>query len=258
MKLSVSVMILLVLGMLCLNRADSSVGEPNWDNVKLLGQQLQSGIDKQNSDKTRYYAELIIKALPSLDTTYFMGLRTGQEISLVAGAAKSVVGSTAEVRVNQWTRAAGEYLSIDRHIPGLTLLITGEEVLNNLMEFGWSYRMHPNGHHPVYAATRSIPGKGGKYNGGRPYSDRYAAMYSDHVKDHMVAVHPHQADIVSMSKHQPINLVFADLTPRSVGGRVEHILVVKGHYTIQAGTTQHVWGDKNRCEECDPKYQVFQ
>lgn len=233
-------------------------GAPDWGKIELLGQQLQSGIAKKNAEKTRYYAELIIKELPTQEVTYYAGLRTGEEIALTAGAARAIIGEAVNLRVNQWTRAVGEYLTIDRHIPGLTLLITGEDVLNDLMEFGWSYRLHPSGHYPVYAATRTIPGRGGKYSGGKTYADRYAAHYDAHVKDAMVVVHPHQADIDRMSRHDPINLVYADLTPRNVGGRVEHGLVTKGHYTIQAGKITHVWGDKEDCETCDPNYQVFQ
>nr|BCU46454.1 putative capsid protein [Takachi virus]BCU46460.1 putative capsid protein [Takachi virus]BCU46466.1 putative capsid protein [Takachi virus]BCU46472.1 putative capsid protein [Takachi virus]BCU46478.1 putative capsid protein [Takachi virus] len=248
----------LVLAILVALAAARPNDAPDWKKIELLGQQLQSGIAKKNADKTKYYAELIIKELPSQEVTYYAGLRTGEEVSLTAGAAKAIVGETVNLRVNQWTRAVGEYLTIDRHIPGLTLLITGEDVLNDLMEFGWSYRMHPSGHHPVYAATKTLPGKGGKYAGGKTYADKYAAMYDAHVTDAMVAVHPGQADIERMSRHDPINLVFADLTPRSVGGRVEHVLVTKGHYTVQAGKITHVWGDKHDCETCDPNYQVFQ
>nr|QFR36178.1 capsid protein [Jingmen tick virus] len=237
--------------------SDQATEEVNWDNLKLLGQQLQSGIDKKNPGKAKYFAELIIKALPSDETTYYAGVRTGQEVSLTMGAASTIIGSSADIRVNQWTRAAGEYLSIDRYIPGLTLLVTGEEVLSDLMEFGWSYRMHPSGHHPVYAATKTLPGKGGHYTGGRMYNDQYAAHYDNHVKQAMVAVHPHQTDIETMSKHDPINIVYADLTPRSVGGRIEHILVVKAHETVQGKNIKAVWGDKTNCETCNPDYQVF-
>uniref|UniRef100_A0A023GA02 Putative secreted protein n=1 Tax=Amblyomma triste TaxID=251400 RepID=A0A023GA02_AMBTT len=144
--------------------------KPDWKKIELLGQQLQLGIAMRNQDKTRYYAELIIKELPSHETTYYVGLRTGEGVALTAGAAKAIVEESINLRIKQWTRAVGEYLTIDRHIPGLTLLITGEEVLNDLMEFGWSYRLHPSGLHPVYAATRTLPGKGGLYNGGRSYA----------------------------------------------------------------------------------------
>nr|QYW06818.1 MAG: capsid protein [Xinjiang tick virus 1] len=232
-------------------------GEPDWMKVELLGQQLQSGIAKRNAEKVKYYAELIVRELPSLETTYYAGLRTGQETALTVGAAKAIIGESLNIRINQWTRAVGDYLTIDRHIPGLTLLITGEDVLHDLMEFGWNYRLHPSGHYPVFAATRNLPGKGGNYTGGKTYSDRYAAMYDAHVRDSMVAVHPHQADIRRMSQHDPVNVVYADLTPKNVGGRVEHVLVVKGHYEALAGKIIHVWGDKKDCETCDPNYEVF-
>nr|QHD58359.1 VP2 [Jingmen tick virus] len=232
--------------------------KPDWEKVKLLGQQLQSGIATKNTVKVKYYAELIIAEMPSDETTYYAGVRTGQEVALTMGSAKSMVGESFSLRINQWTRAVGEYLMIDRHIPGLTLLITGEDVLNDLMGFGWSYRLNPNGHYPVYAATKTLPGKGEKYTGGKTYADKYVAFYDGHVKDHMVAIHPHQADIERMTKYESINLVFADVTPRSVGGRLEHVLVTRGHYTIQAGKVTHVWEDRNDCETCDPDYQVFQ
>lgn len=223
--------------------------DTNWKEVELYGQRIQSAIAKRNAEETRIWAHELLEALPAHQTTYYAGISTGPETTLTVGAAHDIIGTQHHLRINQWTRAAGEYMSLDRYIPGLAIIHTGEEVLEGLMEFGWSYRLAAKNEYPVYAHTGSLPSMV-KTNGDGTYQTSYQHEYAKYTEKHTVMIDPTKAKIQELSRYTPINIILADRSHRKISGSERPHLTVKAHYVTRNGETTQIWGAPQLCEKC--------
>lgn len=233
----------------------ASTEDVDWKKVDAIMADLQSKVAKRNQHLAKILAKDLVKELGSDQTTYYVGVSAGKETTLTAGAAQDVVGSEYHLRVNALTRASGEYLHMDRWIPGLSLFLTGEDTIDNLLEFGYSYRFSPRGERPIYAHASSVPARAQKGDG--TYQREFAHVYAGYTENYAVAMDPTKVNLEELSKYVPVNVIHADRTTSTVNGREVPILNVKAHYVVLKGGSTLVWGDPKNCEKCPAEKQDF-
>lgn len=221
----------------------------DFEKAKKLGAQLQSAVAKQDASSVHAISKRLLESCPGDSRTYYAGLTTGSETRLEMGIAADIVGTSASLRLNQYTKAVGETLTIDKFIPGLTILHTGVDVLENLLEFGYQYRYEPSSGYPIYHHDTLCRGSVQGSKTGKSYG-RYARDYSQIAEKNMVLIDPTSADVEALSRFQVVNIVFADLTEKNSAGKFHDHLVVRAHYTLRNGEWIKQSGSIEKCDVC--------
>jgi hypothetical protein len=227
-----------------------AVADVDWTAAQEYSNRIQAAVAKRNPEKIRLYANDLLKLLPAQDTTYYAGVTTGRETALTVGVATDIVGTSYSIRVNQFTRAAGEVLSIDRHVPGLAVIHTGENTIGKLLEYGYSYRFQTTGEYPVYGHAENIKGVVESTDGPGTYAKEHQHDFHKVEKDFTIAADPDRVNWKECTRHRTINLILADVSDYLVNGRKEKKLVVKAVYKITAGKAKLDWGNPENCEGC--------